>query len=245
MFRGNPQATGVAAGGLPEKLERLWTFSTTKGGFESTAAIVNGVVYIGSTDGNLYALDLATGHERWRFLTQLGFTASAAVCDGRVYIGDSDGTFYCVDAPRGESSGIIGRRRDQLERRLPRRPRAVRLARHGPLLSGRRFRQLVWKYQNPDQIRCFPSLADDRAFVAGCDGRLHIIDLKNGAAVGGVKIKCPHRFLARRDEGDGIVTTEGHTFFAIDLRDDKIIWRKKSPKASAAFRSSAAVSPRP
>ncbi len=244
VFRGNPQATGVAAGGLPEKLERLWTFSTTKGGFESTAAIVDGVVYIGSTDGNLYALDLATGHERWRFLTQLGFTASAAVCDGRVYIGDSDGTFYCVDAATGRK--LWDYQTDgEIDSSANFHAGHVLFGSQDTILycldavSGK----LVWKYQNPDQIRCFPSLADDRAFVAGCDGRLHIIDLKNGAAVGEVKIDAPTGSSPAVMEGTAFVGTEGHTFFAIDLRHRKILWRKESPKASAAFRSSAAVAP--
>ena len=49
-FRGNPQLTGVANSQLPEKLELLWTF---KAGdmIESTAAIVENVVYLGALDG--------------------------------------------------------------------------------------------------------------------------------------------------------------------------------------------------
>ena len=142
LFRGDAAATGVARATLPEKLELLWTFSTKKGGFESTAAIVDGTVYIGCTDGKLYALDLATGKKRWEFSTPLGFTASAAVRDGRVYIGDSDGTFYCIDAATGnELWDFDDRRRDQLQRQLPRRPRPLRLAGRFPLLPRRRLGQ--------------------------------------------------------------------------------------------------------
>ena len=43
--------------------------------------------------------------------------------------------------------------------------------------------KLVWKYQSPNQIRCFPTVTDNRALVAGCDGQLHVIDLEKGAAV--------------------------------------------------------------
>ena len=53
LFRGDGQATGVAPGSLPEKLEPLWTFSVEDGGFESTAAIADGMVYVGCTDGRL------------------------------------------------------------------------------------------------------------------------------------------------------------------------------------------------
>ena len=241
MFRGNVEATGVAAGGLPVKLELLWTFSAAEGGFESTAAIVGGVVYIGSTDGNLYAIDLATGKKRWQFSTPLGFTASAAVQGGRVYIGDSDGTFYCIDAATGrkfwdyKTDGEIDSSAN---------------FHAGHVLFGSQDSflycldaagKLVWKFQSGDQIRCFPAVADDRCFVAGCDGRLHVIDVKNGAAVGEVKIDSPTGSSPAVMDGTVFVGTEGHNFFAIGLRQRKILWRYESPKGAAAFRSSAAV----
>ena len=101
VFRGNPLATGVADGTLPERLGLLWTFSDKDGGFEAGAAIVDGVVFAGSLGGNLYAVNLADGREKWRFHTELGFTASPAVRDGTVFVGDSDGRFHAIDAATG------------------------------------------------------------------------------------------------------------------------------------------------
>ena len=92
----------LAQGGLPEKLELLWTFRVPKGGFQSSAAIVDGVVYVGSLNGKFYAVDLARGRQIWEFPTEFGFTASAAVRDGAVYVGDSNGRFYCLDAKTGK-----------------------------------------------------------------------------------------------------------------------------------------------
>lgn len=242
VFRGNAQATGVAAASLPEKLELLWTFPTTKGGFELTAAIVAGVVYIGSTDGNLYALDLATGKKRWQFSTPLGFTASAAVREGRVYIGDSDGTFYCIDAATG---------RKLWEYQTDGEIDSSANFHGGHVLFGSQDTflycmdavsgKLVWKYQNPDQIRCFPSVAGDRCFVAGCNGSLHVIDLNSGAAAGEVTIDSPTGSSPAVMGDTAFVGTEGHDFFAIDLRRRKVLWRYESPQGAAAFRSSAAV----
>ena len=62
-------------------------------GPSSTATVVNGVVYVGGGDGQLYALDAATGAVLWQ--TRLGpspntfLWASPAVFNGSVYMGVS------------------------------------------------------------------------------------------------------------------------------------------------------------
>ena len=68
MFRGGPALTGVAGGSLPERLDLLWTFKTA-GPVKSSAAIVQDRVFIGSDDGNVYALALADGRKVWAFKT--------------------------------------------------------------------------------------------------------------------------------------------------------------------------------
>src|SRR5262245_13937695 len=99
IFRGNPLQTGSAVSTLPEKLEVRWKVKT-KEGIEGSAAIVNGTVYIGCRDEHLYALDLATGTQKWKYKAA-PFKAPASVRNGAVFIGDSDGIFHCVDAATG------------------------------------------------------------------------------------------------------------------------------------------------
>src|SRR5262245_30216783 len=98
LFRGNPLQTGVAEP-LPEQLDILWTFAT-KDGFESAAAIANGIVYAGSLDEHLYALDLKTGQEKWRYKAG-PFKAPPSVRGKFVFAGDCDGLFHCIDAATG------------------------------------------------------------------------------------------------------------------------------------------------
>ena len=114
VFRGNAQATGVAASHLVEQPALIWKFTVEKGAFESTPAVVDGVVYLGDMDGTFYALDLKSGNKLWTFnkgKDKAGFTAAAAVQDGLVYIGDMDGTFFCLDAKTGEKKWTADSRR--------------------------------------------------------------------------------------------------------------------------------------
>ncbi|HEX4450250.1 MAG TPA: PQQ-binding-like beta-propeller repeat protein [Kofleriaceae bacterium] len=70
-------------------------------GFLSSPAISDGAVYFGSSDGNVYALDAATGALRWKFQTGDVVHASPTVADGRVFVGSWDGNCYALDAATG------------------------------------------------------------------------------------------------------------------------------------------------
>ena len=69
--------------------------------FLSSPTVVNGVVYFGSGDNFVYAIDATTGTLRWKFQTGNVVHASPAVIDGRVYIGSFDAYFYALDAATG------------------------------------------------------------------------------------------------------------------------------------------------
>jgi hypothetical protein len=74
-----------------------WKFETN-GQIDSSPAIdPDGTVYVGSDDGNLYAIDPETGFEKWRFLTGAEIQSSPAVgSDGTIYFGSLDNNFYAL-----------------------------------------------------------------------------------------------------------------------------------------------------
>ena len=78
----------------------LWNY-TTGGSVDSSPAVVNGVVYIGSDDGNVYALNAANGAELWNYTTGGYVDSSPAVVTGVVYIGSDDGNVYALNAANG------------------------------------------------------------------------------------------------------------------------------------------------
>jgi outer membrane protein assembly factor BamB len=272
LYRGNAQATGVAKGDLPDKPELLWKFSIEKGGFQSTAAIIGGAVYIGGGDGKFYALNLADGKLLWSFDAVLGFAASPAVRNGRIYIGDMDGNFYCLDARKGEkiwafqtvgeidssanfyakpsSTGSDSKNNGIAE--LPSPPPPLPMGEGSFVLFGSQDAmlycldaengRLAWKFEGGDQIRCFPTVLDHFAFVAGCDSTLSVIDLADGGKVAAkVPIESPTGCSPAILDGRVFFGTEGNVFLCVDPKEKKIVWRFEAEKHAAAFRSSAAV----
>jgi outer membrane protein assembly factor BamB len=68
----------------------------------SSPAVVNGAVYVGSNDGNVYALNASTGSKLWSYKTHGEVTnSSPAVGNGVVYVGSDDYNVYALNAKTG------------------------------------------------------------------------------------------------------------------------------------------------
>ena len=55
-----------------------------------------------SFDWYIYAVDAATGQEKWRFLTSGPVHSSPAIANGVLYSGSHDGNLYAVDIATGQ-----------------------------------------------------------------------------------------------------------------------------------------------
>jgi len=66
---------------------------------ESSPAVSDGVVYVGSSFANFYALDALTGNEIWSY--PIMARSSPAVVDGRVFVGSLDYNVYALNASTG------------------------------------------------------------------------------------------------------------------------------------------------
>ena len=103
MFRANLSHNGLGEGSPVLTPTLLWKFNTG-GGVYSSAAVVNGVVYVGSTDQYFYALNAADGKQKWNYSTpnstSPGVFSSAAVLNGVVYVGGGS-VVYAFNASTG------------------------------------------------------------------------------------------------------------------------------------------------
>jgi len=88
---------------------KIWNF-TTPGWVDSSPAVANGYVYVGSWEigadsydiaSNVYCLNAASGEKIWAYRTHGGVNSSPAVAGGYVYVGGWDGNVYCVEATTG------------------------------------------------------------------------------------------------------------------------------------------------
>ena len=69
--------------------------------YTSSPVLQDTTLYIGSTDGNLYALDTQTGKTLWKFDTTASIRTTPLVANGLVYIGNTLGDYFAIDAKVG------------------------------------------------------------------------------------------------------------------------------------------------
>lgn len=239
IFRGGVTQTGVSTAKLPEKMDILWEFKT-KDAIEGGAVIVDGIVYFGSYDQNLYAVELKSGKQKWA--TKLGpIKAPPAIHKGRIYVGDVDGKFYALELATGKVLWKF-ETEDQITASANFFEDRILIPSHDSTVycldqDGKK----VWEFRTDGPIFGSVPVAKGMTFVAGCDSNMHAVDLKTGKKKFSVDLKGQTGASAAVVDNTLYVGTMTNQVLAVDLMNEKISWEFEAPKRKAGFYSSPAV----
>src|SRR5208283_4324334 len=107
-FRHDLTHTGYSTSTAPLTNQLLWNYTTGNLVDYSSPAVINGVVYVGSDDHYVYALNAATGAYIWSYKTGSSVDSSPAVANGMVYIGSEDHKVYALNATTGSKIWAYG-----------------------------------------------------------------------------------------------------------------------------------------
>jgi outer membrane protein assembly factor BamB len=239
VFRGDATMTGVATAKLPDQLEEKWTFKAGDA-VEGAPAIAGGTVYVASFDKHLYALELATGKQKWK--VKLGpMKASPSFKGDHVYVGDLDGKLYCLRAADGS--------------------KVWEFATEGEIIAGCNFHgdnvligshdstlyclnpdgKKLWDMKIDGPVNGTPAVIGDTTFVAGCDSILHILDAKSGKELGAVDLGGQAAATAAVVQDMAYVGTMANTVVAVDLKKKEKAWTFEPAVRQQPFYASAAA----
>lgn len=127
----------------------LWRYKT--GAVESSPLLVNGILYFGSWDHHLYALDVRRRSQprlRWRIDLGAEVNSSPAYVNGTVYVGTDGGSVYALDARTGRVRWKSGA--------------------YSKFLHGREY------------FYATPTLAYGRVYIGNTDGTLYAFGARTG-----------------------------------------------------------------
>jgi len=245
MFHGGQGLLGRTEGILSDSLTLLWKFKTGAE-VKSSAAIHGGRVFIGSSDKNVYALDLRTGAQLWSYKTDDAVEAAPCVLDGRVFVGSGDNFLYALDAGTGElkwkyetEGQILG---SANWTRSPDGQRTwILVGSYDNKLhcvdaeSGK----LVWAYETGNYVNGSPAVAAGRCVFGGCDARIHVVSVSDGTKAAEIDSGSYIAASAAFVDGEVYVGNYGHTFLKADTDAGTVVW--KYSQGDAPFFSSPAV----
>ena len=250
-FRGDPQLTGVADSQLPENPQLLWTFQA-EDMIESTAAVVDGTVYIGALDGVLYVINAQTGEKRWTYQTNSSIKASVAIHDGVAYFGDGNGIFHAVDINTHEMKWQFSTEGEIISSANFAGDRVLFGSYDGFLYClNRENGELVWKFETEGYVHGTPGVwtqidnnsgkTNDFVIVTGCDSYLRVINIDDGTQTQQVELGAYVGASAAISQDHVYCGTYGTEILSVALDTGEIKWRYRHPKRRLPFFASAAL----
>ena len=243
-FAARHALTGISATTIAPAPKLAWAWEGGEA-FDSSPAIVDDVVYVGTATGELIAVGLTDGKLRWRYKAGEAIgESSPAVANGRVFIGDLDWR-----RARGQ------RRRRQADRGPSRRnPRSSRRrwSSATSLLMGSYDGKSLWPRRRHRQA----AVGATRPRTTCTARRASSTASRTSPAATRCFTPCDvktgkERFAtsATAYTGASVALVNNVAYFgtfdnqvlALDLRSRKVLWRYEHPDRKFPFYSSAAV----
>ncbi|MFC1557949.1 PQQ-binding-like beta-propeller repeat protein [candidate division KSB1 bacterium] len=247
IFRGDQNLSGVAKGDLPGKIELLWSFRTEYD-VVSSPVINFGNVYIGSTDGKIYSIDLLTGEKVWEFNTEDDIEAPPLLLDKTIYIGNLSGSFFALDAFSGQikwkyeiSGEIMGSANWAAVSNSFKKLVLVGSYDTKMYCFDAETGELKWTYETDYYINGAPATDGQHVVFGGCDEKLHIISVVDGTKKGEVWAGSYIAGSAALVDNRAYVGHYGSKLVCIDLNEQKIVWEYEDKENKSEFFSSPAV----
>jgi outer membrane protein assembly factor BamB len=186
--------------GRPMRGRILWRYHT--GAVESSPLLVNGILYFGSWDHHVYALDvrrpLAKPRLLWRFKADGEVNSSVAYSGRLVYFGTNSGSVYAVGARtgrvrwRGRSYSRFGRR---------------------------------------EYFYATPTVAYGRVFIGNTDGTMYAFGARTGHLLWAQHLGTYIYSGAAVWKGKLYVGTYDGKMLAVDAATGDTVWRRDAPAA--------------
>ncbi|MCL2359535.1 MAG: PQQ-binding-like beta-propeller repeat protein [Candidatus Bathyarchaeota archaeon] len=257
MWRADPSHSSSAPTG-PTTLALNWKFQT-QGAVSSSPSVVDGIVYVGSQDKNIYAIGAWSGNLLWKFPTQAPVESSPAIADGKLYTGGDDGYVYCLDAYTGVCIW-----KTFVNGNLPATFGSIVL-KSSPVLSentlyigsldgylyalNKANGNIIWKTPADGRIVSSPALAEGAVFFTAEEpttGALYKLNAATGALLWRVEIPYEFQFTGGTDMlgspsvAAGLVFASSSlgAYYAFNATTGAVEWTFKNPYATEFIVSS-------
>jgi outer membrane protein assembly factor BamB/serine/threonine protein kinase len=206
------------------RLVKKWNFET-EDVVTSSPSVVGGVVYVGSRDHKVYAVDAQLGQKKWAFQTGGCVCSSPKVVDGVVYVGSDDHNVYAIDARSGQQQWAF-----QTGNYVVSSPTVVDGVvyigsdDHNVYAIDARSGQQTWAFQTGNYVFSSPTVINGVVYVGSEDNNVYAIDARSGQKKWAFQTGSYVDSSPTVVNGVVYVGSEDNNVYAIDARSGQKKW---------------------
>jgi len=208
-----------------------WNFETDANVY-SSPVIYNSVIYFGSSNGNAYALSLASGKMLWSFSAELPITSSPLIAreNGNAYVfaASWDKNIYKLDAESGE---------------LVSKTKLEPFTGSSPLLYGdyiiigggknlyalnKSTMNKIWSFETNGTVTGSPALFNNLVFIGSWDKNLYAVNLENGNLIWSFSASDAISSSPAIENGILYFGSDDGFLYALSAEDGKLTWSFKA-----------------
>lgn len=211
----------------------LWKF-VCEDEIRGTPAVEQGIVYVGSYDNNLYAVDALNGGFAWKYPTDGGIVSRPVVSDGLVLFGSEDNGLYAIDKRSGSLAWVH-------HTQAPIRSSPCVASGHVFIGCDDGFlyavnissNQLFWRFESGAPVRSSPVVAADQIYFGNDYGDFFCLGF-TGQPKWRHKAKRPIVSSGVVNRGTVYFTAMDSQIYALDGKSGWAVWRFRMGKGSAS-----------
>lgn len=219
-----------------------WKFKTS-GKVYGSVALHQGLAFVGSEDGSLYALNEVTGELRWKFATRGAVYSTPLIGQEKVFFSSHDGAVYALDMGTGVMQWKFETGGEKFYDMWDYYLSSPTLFRKSILVgSGDGYLysldaesgSLNWKFKTGDVIHATPVVEKNTVFIGSFDGNLYALD----ATTGNLKWKFDtkgEQYFPKGEVPREVLVHKGVVYFgsrdyrvyALNLKSGALLWDVK------------------
>jgi outer membrane protein assembly factor BamB/tetratricopeptide (TPR) repeat protein len=197
----------------------------TNGTVRSSPTVIGNFVYVGSDDGNVYAVNTASAGVRWEFETGGRVRSSPTVVDGLLFVGTDDNAVYAVDTESGEEQWAF-----ETDGDVGSSPTVV----GGTVFVGSDDGNLYaidassgteqWSVETGGAVEGSPVVHDGTVFVGSADGSLYAVATGSGETEWTFETEGPIRASPTVASGIVYAGSDDRNVYAVDAGSGQEEW---------------------
>ncbi|MGE6356340.1 PQQ-binding-like beta-propeller repeat protein [Flavobacterium sp. NPDC079362] len=190
-----------------------WKYKTGGKIFSSPIA-QNGIVYIGSEDGFLYAIEEKSGNLKWKFKTNGAIHSSPSIFENIIYFGSFDGNYYAINTQNGK---LIWKFKTGGEHWLG------ELGMWG-MKPETQYMEDLWDFYLSSPV-VYENRKTSQVLFGSSDGNIYSLDAKTGILKWKFKTNGPVHGSPVIDKDKIYIGGWDATLYALNIESGKEIWR--------------------